>query len=343
MAEVGEAAGRGQAPSPVTQKKLEQLAVGAPLYPEPFLVRGALAQRADDHRRAAILLLHARQREPRSAAARYLLGESYLRRGLVVPGLAEISVFSRLVPGAVTSLAPALAEFARSGGSVAQVKRILRAYPELEPAVLSHLAEDVRNTKLILSLARPGADANGPPQWQSKLIENLITGGDFGTANSLWATFSGVDGARRGLFNPTFRRSDIPPPFNWMLSSTGGGVAEPAVGGGLHVLYFGREDVVLAKQLLLLTTGRYRLSTNVTGEDGSGSAIAWTLTCLPGKQQVLDILLAERLGTDRVSGEFHIPAQDCGAQWLELKGKSREFPKPADFRISGLQLTRLGG
>ncbi|MEJ7775842.1 MAG: hypothetical protein WKF52_00305 [Sphingomicrobium sp.] len=254
-------------------------------------------------------------------------------------------MLSRLIPGAAAQLAPALAEFARTSRSSAQVRKIFSAYPELEPTVLSELAEDPRNADLIIALARPKTDTNDAPSWQTKLISNLIEKREYEKAYSTWASISGVEGGSgRGLFNPAFRRSGHPPPFNWTLSSTGGGVAEPVrERGGLHISYFGREDVVLAKQLLLLPVGRYELAAEVTGELGKGRAVAWTLTCLPTKQEVLNLPLDESSESKPSNGAFQITAQDCAAQWLELKGKGQEFPKSADFRIGGLQLTRLGG
>jgi tetratricopeptide (TPR) repeat protein len=345
MADVGEAAGRGQPPGPQTLESVRQLAATAPLYAEPFLVHAALAQRAGDYQRAESLLVQARQRDPRSRAARYLLGDLYLRAGRIIPALAEMSVLSRLLPGSATQLAPALAEFARTSGSVSEVRAILNDYPELEPAVLLELAEDHRNAELILALANRRSDPNGAPAWQAKLIHQLIEEGQYNEAYVTWAKIAGVEaGAGRGLYNSTFRTGDGPPPFNWALSSSGGGIAEPiGEGGGLHVLYYGREDLVLARQLLLLPPGSYGLGMDVNGALANGSSLAWTLTCLPDKQQLLNLPFDKNSETHAVFGRFQIPAQSCIAQWLELTGKGQEFPKPADFRISGLQLNRLGG
>lgn len=343
MQKVGEAAGRGQAPSLSTLELVKQLAFSGPLYAEPFLIHGALAQRAGDYERAERLLLQARQRQPRSAAARYLLGDLYVRSGQVVPGLAEMSVLARLVPGGAAILVPALAEFVQTSGSVAQLRSILSAYPELESALLSHLADNPENTDLIFALAQPRSDGD-VSEWQGKLINNLVEAGDFERAYSVWVRISALkDGSGRELFNPTFRGNRYLPPFNWELTSTGGAIAEPARGGGLQVLYFGREDVVLARQLLLLPPGRYRLAGEVTGELGSGSSIAWTVTCAPGKQQVLDLALGKKASDNKVAGDFVVPAQGCAAQWLELTGRGQEFPKPAEFRIMALQLAKVSG
>lgn len=76
MAGVGQAAARGEAPDETTLAQLEQLAAKEPLTAQPFLVHGAIAARNGDFDRAGKLFGIARQRAPRSAAARYLMGSS---------------------------------------------------------------------------------------------------------------------------------------------------------------------------------------------------------------------------------------------------------------------------
>ena len=72
MSDVGQAAARGEAPNAQTLARLERLAAKEPLTAQPFLIHGAMAARTGDFDRAEKLLSIARQRAPRSAAARYL-------------------------------------------------------------------------------------------------------------------------------------------------------------------------------------------------------------------------------------------------------------------------------
>lgn len=338
MAEVGSAAGQGQAPSSLTLARLERLATAAPLTPNPYLVQAAIAQREGDYARAEELLVIARKRDPRSAAARYLLADIYLRTGRMVPGLAEMSVLGRLVPRGGRQLAPALAEFARSPGALPQLRRILNVYPELEPALLAELARDSRNAELILELTG-GRWGSGSAQWQARLLDRILRQGDFERAHAIWARLSGVGAeAGRGLFNPDFQELNAPPPFNWRLSSTSDGVAEPA-DGGLRILYFGRGDAVLAEQLLMIRPGRYRLEMHVAGASEGLSTLGWTLTCLPGETQVLELPLRPG-GT---AGVFTLPAGQCTAQRLQLRGRGQEFARTVDARISRLRLSKVPG
>jgi hypothetical protein len=336
MGDVAKAAVRGAPPDEATLDRLQLLASEDPLSAEPYLVEAALAVKGGDYRRAEMLLLQARHLEPRSPAARFLLADLYLRTGRALMAMREMAVLNRLVPASASGLAPALAAYAREGGGLAEVRAIIDAYPELEPQLLAQLATDARNADLILSLAKPRKtpiDAS----WQAILLSKLVENGGYAKAYQLWTRFAGVPPQAPGLFNPDFSSSNAPPPFNWELSRGSGGVAD-AKGGGLEILYFGREDLVLARQLLLLAPGRYRLTMNVSGQVGDANGIRWKVICLPSKRVALDLPI--RPGT--VGGDF-ATGQGCAAQRLELAAEGEEFPERSEVRISGLKLVRAPG
>ncbi len=141
---------------------------------------------------------------------------------------------------------------------------------------------------------------------------------------------------RPGFSIATFDKADAPPPFNWTFA-TKGGVAEPAGNGRLQVIYYGREDAVLAQQLLLL------------GPAGTGSP--WRSTASPataaqspgrspacrGNEVVFSLPLKH--GQRATAGGFAVP-QGCQAQRLELTGSIGEFPQSIDFTIAKLQLVK---
>jgi tetratricopeptide (TPR) repeat protein len=338
MAEVGAAAARLREPGAETLDRLRHLARVEPLAAEPLLVWAAVAQRRGQWNRAEALLLQARDRDPRSAAARFLLADIYLRTGRVGLGLAELSVLARLLPGAANQIAPAMAAYAGSPGALPQLKRILQLYPELEPLLLERLAEDPNNAPLILSLGSSQGAAAGPPQWAVKLIYGMVEAGRFEQARALWAQLSGVS-AQRGLFNPSFATVAAPPPFNWKLESGAAGVAE-AGGGALRVLHFGRTTVVLASQLTLLPAGRYRLSLHLQGQVAEQSRMRWVVHCAQPRREIFRLPLTGN-GAGARAGTFAVPA-GCGAQWFELVGEAAELPQQSEFRISSLRLEEVG-
>jgi hypothetical protein len=337
MGDVGRAAAQGQAPSNETLSGVEQLAAGNPLNAEPFLVHAAIALKNGYNVRAERLLIAARQRAPRSPAARYLLGDLYIRTARPVEAMTEMAVLNRLVPSAGVQLAPALAEYARSPGAVAQVRSILASYPELEVPVLAVLSSEPRNADLILSLASQRANQGPAPDWQRLMLTTLVNSGEYDRAYAIWRKLANVPDLRAGFYNPDFTDKLAPGPFNWQFAQGAGGVAEPSAGGGLQVIYFGRDSVDLAQQVLLLPAGSYRLAVNVSGDLGGDGSIGWKVTCVGANRELFRLPLT---GSGTASGQFAIPA-DCKAQRIALAAEAPEVPDAADFRISGLQLTRL--
>ena len=337
MTEIGAHAARGESLPPATLRRVDEIAAKEPLAPEPFLIEGALAQVEQKQERAEKLFTAARTRAPRTAAARYFLADRYLRTGRIGPALDELAVLSRLLPQAMAGFGPALAAFARTPGAVPQLRSFFRSSPEIEPVVLAELAGDGRNADLILTLwgrreTGPGARA---PDWQAKLINKLVEQEQFAKAHSTWRLVSGVQDSGGTIFNSRFAKLNAPPPFNWSFGTTGG-VVEPAPGDRLQVIYFGRNDAVLAEQLLLLPPGRYQLSTDISGPLGKGGEIAWTLACA-GRAEPIFRLPVEAKG--RLAGSFVVPL-GCLAQRLQLTGAAGEFPQSQEFTVGKLQLVK---
>ena len=335
FAAIGRSAALRQEPSPAVIESIRRASRRAPLAPEPFLVRGVSAQVKGELAVAEQAFLEARRRHPRSRAARYFLAEHYLRTGRLAAGLQEISVLARLVPQAAGSTAPFLATFARAPGGSAELRRLFDRQPELRGPVLTELAKDPANARLILSLA--GRSANDAPQgWQAQLIDSLLRAGDYRQAHQIWRSVAGV--SQPGLlFDPAFRGSSAPAPFNWTLAAGGTGFAE-RVDNGLHVVFYGRDNATLASQLLVLEPGSYRLAMRVAG-DTRASLLAWRVICLPGRNGVAEVPLNKAATGGRLEAAFVVPG-GCPAQQLELAGTAPDVPRQVDVTISQLSLTR---
>lgn len=334
MQEVGEVAAKGGNPGSGTMERLRLLTATSPLRPEPFLVQGALAARIGDYDRAEKLLMEARARAPRAAAARYLLSEVWLRQGKTREALREIAILARLVPGARAPLVASLSDYARAPGAPAELAGILADNPELREPVLETLAEDPANAELVVAIAGAGSSSGSRSQvWQSRLLQGLVARGAYGRAHQLWRQFAGIrQEARPLVFNPSFERLNAPPPFNWSYSSSSAGLAEPA-DGKLRILYYGRQNAVLASQLLLLSPGRYRFSTPVEGQLSSG-ALVWSIKCVEGSTSLMEL----RLG-GVAAGSFSVPP-GCPAQMLELRGQMQDMPDDTDVRVGPANMQR---
>ena len=327
---IGQAAARGHPAPPAVRREVPRIAASAPLNPEPFLIGGAIAQAEGRELAAERLLVAARDRDPRSRGARFLLAERYLRTGRIADGLIEMHSLVSLQSRGAEAFGPALVAYAATPGAVPQLRRFFRRYPHVEAGVLSVLAADAANADLVLALASNVRDPT--PDWRGTLVAALASAGQFAKAQSVWSRLAGVR-AGTGLFNPAFADLPAPPPFDWSFPQSGEGVAEPDGRGRLGILYYGRARVVLASQLLRLPPGNYRLAMAVERARGSKGALRWVLRCVPG-QTVLKEILVE---PESSAGDFAVPA-GCEAQWLELTGVPGDVPETSELAITALRL-----
>jgi len=338
MAEVGQAAASGTAPPTDMFVRLRQLAALEPLRPDPFLVEGALAERRGDYERAKVLFMEARRRDPRSLAARYLLADVAFRQNSLTDGLEEIAALTKLVPAATVKVMPSLAAYAKSPGARQILSTVLVHNPQLKAPLLLVLASDPNNWELILSLAGPPASSTDADTktWQSRLLNGMIARGDFGRAFQLWLHFANLnEGDRPLLFNGDFKSSSAPAPFNWDLSGSGAGLAEMD-GGRLRILFYGRDDVPLAAQVLMLPAGNYTFYAPSEGQVAAG-ALSWTIRCLPMKSALGDL----PVDSSRPALKFNVPA-GCAAQLLQLNGHALDMPRDSDIRIGPLRIEKAG-
>jgi hypothetical protein len=308
----------------------------APLAPEPFLVHGVRASMSGDQAGAGRDYLAAQHRDPRSLPAAYFLADQYFRTGDARHGLEEIALLARLAPQGGPAVAPYLALYAKDRRNWPELRSLFNANPYLGDVALLALAKDAANAPIILGLASSRQRSPGAP-WVGVLLERTVAAGDYAGARRIWAAVSGVRVEPDTLlFDPGFSESHAPPPFNWDLTSSTVGLAERRPGGVLHLMFYGQDDGPLARQLLVLAPGSYRLSTRLQVGASHPEALNWTVRCVRGTNELA------RVNLDQAAAHgvpFQVPA-GCGAQWLELNGSAAELPQQSDVSISGLSLTR---
>ena len=320
----------------------------APLTEEPFYLAAVDALANKREAEGERLLLEARRRDPRSRATRLILLDRFLRSDRVVEAGIEIAALNRLMPRAAEVLTPQLALMVREPKTGAALIQVLAKEPELQQAVLAKLADSGADPDLILRIAGSSKATAGTSQglpWQRLLLAKLIAKGDLRRAHSLWRSFGGLGpgGEEKGLYDGDFRDPRGAPPFNWQLAAGAAGVAERTKASALQVDYYGRDNIDLASQLLLLKPGRYRLQFRAEGDaKGGGSDLIWTVACTGSKAQLLSMPLHEVDYSPRAfSAVFTVPA-GCAGQWLKLSGAAGEFPKAQSATISQLKVVPGG-
>ena len=334
FAKIGQAIASGRNPDDEVIAPFRELVRRDPLAVAPFLVEGTRHLSNGNVQQADQLLTEAVRRDPRDPAARFLLSQLYLEQGKTKSGLDQVAALVRRVPSAAASLLPAIAEFAKQPGAQGDVRAFLRDNPQLRDGVLEVLAGDAANVPLILKLAGSELASAEPPAWQSRLLTTLMEAGDYMMAYRLWQRFVPAPPAEPGLFNPGFETLPAPPPFNWTLTEGSVGTAEPAA-GGLHLLYYGREDGRLASQTMVLRPGQYELRWQSAGSADATKALSWIVTCLPTKK----VQARQTLSSSKLS--FTVPARTCGAQTVELWGSMTEDAATLDLNLRDLRLVRV--
>lgn len=331
MARIGASVRTGKSPPPAVTASFHAVLSRDPLRPEPFLVAGTAAFAEGRPAAAERLLREAVRRDAYAPAARFLLADLYLRQGRDQPAFTQIAYLMKRLAGHASPLLPGIAEFARRPDGARRLAPLLHMQPALREPLLDLLASDPESMTAILQLAGPPQRGRPAPPWQERLLSALIERQDYGHAEAMWAKLSGLPpGSGRGLYNARFEADAAPPPFNWRYHSSSAGVAELQPGGGLRVLYYGREDAVLASQLMLLSEGRYRLRQE---SSGSFPGLSWTLVCLPAQTR-------QESGPGPAPFEFIVSA-GCAAQRLELRGQLMENPANGDVTIRSVALERL--
>lgn len=318
-----------------------------PLADDPFLYFARQRIQAGDRDMAIRLLEEARRRNPRNRAVRILLVEQYVRSQNLDGVSAEIGVLSRLMPAA--------------GGQLALAVARLMQDPAIRPAIVRTLAGDPLFDDVLVVLVRQGQDADlimqlaqaqarlapprpGPNRWQPMLLERLVGARQYGRARELWAAFAGVQAPPERVYDEQFAGRPGGPPFNWAFRASELGSAELARGGGLEVDYFGRASGALARQLIMLRPGRYRLVFQADGSaNGQGSRLAWRVSCDGAGSPLAEIPLT-RVETARraFAAAFEVPTANCDAQWLSLEGIAAEFPTTQSAHIAAVAITPLG-
>lgn len=347
MAELREGGAQRIRLTPDMTSRAEGAIRRAPLVDEPFLFGGLSLIMRGQPEAARTLLEEGIRRNPRSRPIRLFLLDSYLRTGRIAEAIREISMLSRLLPEANSVLVPELARYAQNPKTIGALERVLRTDPAQRLAIVNFLIREGAEPELVLRLA--GADLiaaqTASSGWQAGLLDSMVKRGDVARAHALWFQFiNQKTGPAAGIYNPEFQETRAPAPFNWTLGADGAGIAEPNANKGLDVTFYGRQNAVLATQMLVLRPGRYQLSMKVSGEaaDKMGG-LAWTLTCDSTTTPIvtLDISNAPYAGK-RFATTFEVPSDNCAGQWLRLIGVSQEFPAAQQLTIDDLKLRSIG-
>ena len=234
------------------------------------------------------------------------------------------------------------------GWVATELARLLATQPRWLPEFYQRLMGQGDNPATLLHIARTmDFDARNPDQapFVAMALARLVALGGYREAQALYRHAMG--GADETVRNGGFERPNLLQPFDWTIAGepTFSGIVETSAGwtGGNVLTVTGTEAADVARQLMLLPPGRYRLdalSANVRQERETRPVM--TISCSTNRT-VLASLLFSPAGTTPAAMEtgFTVPA-NCSAQWLTIRNTPSFDPVDNDPWIDRITVRRAG-
>ena len=296
----------------------------APLASEPFTVLAA-ASLAQNPRgttgREAALLTEALRRDPRSRTARILRMRQLAASGDLRGSFAQLEVLYRLNPVLVTQAMNSIAGLVDTPKRMDVALEALSGRPNLyEPFVVGMVGKGKpRETVVELARGLP-ATVLANPGIRRSIVAQLVDVQEFALARSIWQT--GAAKQPTGLvFSPDFSDRVTPAPFNWDLFETTYGAASFGKGRGLSVSFYDRSPGRLARQVVTLAPGNYRLLVEFKLIGGTADNVHLRITCFGAPTALAEIpLFGSGQGLHKAEAGFQVPAQACAGQELAIWG-----------------------
>ncbi|WP_271078031.1 hypothetical protein [Aurantiacibacter sp. MUD61] len=212
-----------------------------------------------------------------------------------------------LVPDMISSIKQVLVR----EGTVEPLRRVLETEPVWVGQFWNGVPPQPEALRRLYQL-RQQTDVGTSDQSDAILIGGLVNAGFYGDALDLWR--ESIAGENAAPF--AFRQDAEFPPISWQLVSTGQR-ALSARGEGRYELYAQQySDGEVARQLLQLEPGRYRLSADISPANAAERVEA-RLFCATGNGDDAEPRALDSSAVWEVSG-------DCDAYWLVLDANAWE-------------------
>jgi len=318
----------------------------APLASEPFAAIAA-ASLVEDPRgktgRETALLTEALRRDPRSRAARILLMRQMAVSGDLKGSFAQLEVLYRLNPILVTQAMDSIARLVDTPKRMDVALAALSGRPNLyEPFVVGMVGKN-KSRETVAQLARGlPADILSKPGIRRSVVGQLVDVREFALAKSIWQ--AGDVKAPTGLvFSPDFSDRRTPPPFNWQRYETTSGAADFGKERGLSVNYYDRSPGRLARQVVTLPPGRYRLYVEFRLIGGSADNVRLRIACFGAPTALAEIPLFEPgSGLRKSVIGFQVPTQTCEGQELGIWGVVAEKRSETEVELQRVDILPEG-
>lgn len=314
---------------------------------------GILAALQGQQGRAERLMAYAESLSRRDLATQLWLIESNVQRNNIGGALLHYDRALRTSSIAGEMLFPVLIQAAPNEDVMRPIANMLAGRPIWWMSFTGPFIAQSRSPaaiETIISAIR--LDPNDPIEGDllRSAIARLITLGDVPRARHLYVQAMRVpDASVPALRNGDFEAANRMPPFDWALTEQNdlsAIIQAPESGGPGHVLSIVARNGLsgeVARQLLMLPAGRYRLGAIVGAVSGSQTERPrMVVVCAASGAPIADARLPESPASGRpIAADFQVPGAACPTQWLLIQATAPLDGEPPPIWIDRVSIVPL--
>ena len=279
----------------------------------------------------------------RDYATQLLFIQTSVERGDVASALVHYDRALRTSEEARTTLLPILVAAVGDEGIARELAPYLARQPMWKGDFLTALVLNGQNARSIATLLASSRLQLEHLADRALFVQGLQRIVQLGDPRLAYATYRSVGGKTKAalLADGDFSTDPVFPPFDWSFNDAGGIAALREQGDGgkwaLRIDLPSGSRGWVARQLVMLEPGRYRLSRTIAvdGSGGSDGQLSMTVRGVEGP-----VLLHEaQAGAGEAGFDMAAPG-GCGAAWGVSGGGGRGESGATTFRLSDVKLTR---
>ncbi|WP_374944503.1 hypothetical protein [Sphingomonas sp.] len=301
----------------------------AALRRDPTLVAswrtlGLVAASHGDGAAAARLFAVSERRSRRDLLTQIWLIEDRVQRGDVVGALRHYDIALRTNPSGHDTLMPILVAAAGQPAVAPALGRLLRSRPPWAENYYYRLSQAIPDAQVMAGMMEVARRGGPLPNAETiaGMIPTLVERRDYVAALRLASVLSGTTVRMpKGVWNGDFAAENRYPPLDWAVAQAdgfGGEARGTAAGGHALVAFAASENSgTVARQILMLAPGNYRLATRFARTDRPPAVLRWRVACAQDPKAPLVDAASDPARAKTGSWTFRVPA-GCAAQWLSV-------------------------
>lgn len=284
----------------------------------------------------------------RDFPTRLWLIERQVEQGNVSGALHHYDIALRTNSDSYDMLLPILVAAAGDRQVLPELGRLLAKQPRWTNNFFYRLSQSPpsdQNVAELLENARKGGALSNPEMLRA-MLPGMIDRGAYDPALRVAAALD-APAARlpKGVWNPSFAGDGSLAPLDWSLTSTEALGAEVRTAanrqGRALVAYANANNAgTVARQILMLSPGTYRLAAEVRATDRPPAVLSWSVVCAGSSKVTLAEQSVEPLGEGATrNARFSVPA-GCLAQWLSFSIEARD-PQGGEAAIDRVTVAKV--